>query len=123
MGVKPETPLQQRIKRLIKSRGGYAQKNHGDMISEPGEADITAGYKGLYLAIEVKDGDNKPSVQQGIHCRQVLKAGCISLVVWSVEEVEVVLNTIDEYKIEMFDIIPDIRRTLILRGLDDGSKY
>ena len=74
MGVKPETPLQQRIKRLIKSRGGYAQKNHGDMISEPGEADITAGYKGLYLAIEVKDGDNKPSVQQGIHCRQVLKS-------------------------------------------------
>ena len=54
MSVKSETNLQERIQKLIKARGGYVNKNWGSMISEPGIADLTVCYKGLYLALEVK---------------------------------------------------------------------
>lgn len=126
MAVKPETPLQASIKKLIRSRGGYAQKNHGDMISEPGIADITACYRGLYLAIEVKEGDNIPSTHQGIHCRQVLKAGGISLIAWSVEDVRPLLDFIDILALtstNLGTLHTTIRNYIEERGIDDGSKY
>lgn len=96
MGVMKETLLQRRIQKLIKSRGGYVNKNWGSMISEPGIADLTVCYKGIYLALEVKEDKNTPSEAQGIHCRAVQKAGGQTAVVWSVEEVEKILNILDD---------------------------
>jgi hypothetical protein len=120
MGVKPETPLQASIKRLIRKRGGYCNKNHGDMTTEPGIADITAGYRGFYLAIEAKYEDNTPSVHQGIHARNVIKANCISIVAWSVDDVKIVLDIIDEVPL---DHTIYLRARLKQVGVDDGSKY
>lgn len=97
MAVMQETQLQQRIQKLIRSRGGYVHKNWGNMTSEPGIADLTVCYKGYYVALEVKEGDGKPSKQQGIHARLVWKAGGISCVVWSVEEVNKLLDILDDY--------------------------
>lgn len=124
MGVQPETYLQQRIQRIIEKRGGYCHKNHGSMISEPGIADITCCYKGIYIALECKIGDNKPSPQQGVHSRKVWKAGGMSFIVWSTEQVEQILDTIDF----MFtDVTPSLvqkaKHALVYKGIDTGSSY
>lgn len=118
MGVMKETRLQQRIQKLIRSRGGYVNKNHGSMISEPGIADLTVCYKGYYVALEVKEDDGKPSKQQGIHARQVWKAGGISCVVWSVEEVNKLLDILDNNV--LWPIWTD---EFEKAGLDDGTRW
>lgn len=95
MAVMKETLLQRRIQKLIRSRGGYVHKNWGNMTSEPGIADLTVCYKGYYIAIEVKEEGNVPSKAQGVHARQIWKAGGIACVVWTVEHVDQLLNAID----------------------------
>lgn len=95
MSRKQESSLQEQIMLYIRRKGGYVNNNWGSMISEPGIADLTVCYKGLYIAIEVKVGTNIPTPQQGIHCRKVLKANGISIVVWDIETVVDLLDTID----------------------------
>ena len=118
MGVQAETRLQQRIQRLIKSRGGYVHKNWGNMTSAPGVADLTVCYKGKYLVLEVKEGDNTPSSAQGIHCRNVYRAGGLAAVVWCIEEVDIILNAIDS-----LDDNKLIRGRIIALGIDDGTRW
>lgn len=127
MGTKSETSLQQRIQDLIEARGGYVNKNWGNMISEPGIADLTVCYKGLYLAIETKVDDNKPTKAQGIHARNVQKANGITAVVWSKEEVRQLLDEIDKYHDEILYPTPNITRAIQTRldfaDIDDGTRY
>ena len=122
MTVQPETLLQRRIQKLIKSKGGYVHKNWGNMTSEPGIADLTICYKGLYIAMEVKDKGNTPSSAQGIHCRAVQKAGGLTIVVWSIEEVEKFLELVDTY------LAGEIREGFFSKEmeyfkLDDGTRW
>lgn len=125
MGVKEETSLQERIQKLIEARGGYVNKNWGSMISKPGIADLTACYKGLYLALEVKVGDNKPTPAQGIHARKVDKALGITAAVWSTEEVEKILDIIDKNIKDWphLHLLADISQDLCEAKIDDGTRY
>lgn len=122
MSIKPETRLQQSIQNLIESRGGYVKKNHGNMITKKGIADLTACYKGFYLAIETKEDGNIPTQAQGIHCRRVKKAGGVSIIARSKEDVKILLDAIDEYydkslvTIFMDDLIN-------YKYIDDGTRY
>jgi Holliday junction resolvase len=122
MGVKGETSLQERIQKLIEKRGGYVNKNWGSMISEPGIADLTCCYKGLYLAIEVKVDKNTPSSAQGIHCRKVWKAGGIAVIVWTMEEVKIVLDILDE---QATGLLRDgfLKEELKNYNIDDGTRW
>ena len=115
MSVKGETNLQHRIQKYIESKGGYVNKNHGDMTTRPGIADLTVCYRGIYLALEVKEGSNKPSKAQGVHARSVWKAGGFCYVVWSLDEVKLILNQLDKIK-----LIVDPVDTL---NIDDGTKW
>ncbi len=127
MAVKAETSLQERIQKLIVKRGGYVNKNHGDMISDPGIADLTACYRGRYLAIEVKVNDNIPTKQQGIHARRVLRAGGISIVAWSIEVIDQVLSEIDRQDKELYapTVMDQIRLKDYIRmnNIDNGARY
>lgn len=124
MGKKEETTLQENIQKVIERRGGYVNKNWGSMISAPGIADLTVCYKGLYLAIEVKVGDNKPSKAQGIHARMVWKANGITAVVWSTEEVIKILDIIDkEFDEVMQGYFLNIRHKMSMRMIDNGRSY
>ena len=127
MGKQKEGSLQERIQKLIERRGGYCKKNWGNMTSEPGVADITACYKGLYLAIEVKEGNNTPSPQQGIHARNVWKAGGVCIVVWDVKTVETVLIHIDSLLLYDYsiDYINFNLKTIFLpiNKIDDGTRW
>lgn len=126
MSEKQETKLQRHIQKFIDSRGGYGNKNWGSMISEPGIADLTYCYNGIYLAIEVKEGDNTPTAKQGIHCRKVWKSGGISFVAYNVETVENILNIIDlyiEHKLDTITLISSVHKYMIDNNIDDGTRW
>lgn len=112
-----EGSLQERIQRLIEKKGGYVFKNHGDMTTEPGRPDIVACYKGYFLAIEAKVDGNTPSAAQGIHCRNIWKAGGIACVVWTINEAEYVLDYIDAYNADIYGNVkwPEL--------VDDGKRW
>lgn len=122
MGVQAETALQRRIQTYIRTRGGYVHKNWGNMTSAPGIADLTVCYKGIYLALEVKEGNNTPSKEQGIHCRAVQKAGGKTAVVWNIKEVSVLLDLLDEYAAG--ELRPDFFNSMLKEaGIDDGTRW
>lgn len=123
MGVQTETYLQRHIRELIEKRGGYCQKNHGSMISEPGIPDIFACYQGFFLAIEAKDGDNTPSRQQGIHIRNIQKSKGITCVVWTIEEAIKVLDIIDNYETYREPYTTSIMKILREENIDTGEKW
>lgn len=126
MGKQAEGSLQERIQRFIEAKNGYVKKNWGSMISRKGVADLTACYKGLYITIEVKDDKNIPSAAQGVHCRKVKKAGGISVVVWTLDEVKILLEIIDsaiKYNSSINDLINTIYDKMKGMCIDDGSKY
>lgn len=125
MGVKEETSLQERMQKRIEARGGYVNKNHGSMISKPGIADLTFCYKGLYVALEVKVDDNEPSPAQGIHARKVNKAMGISAAVWTMEELNTILDIIDR-EVDAWPhlhLLADISQDLQCANIDDGTRY
>ena len=124
MGVQPETYLQRSIRKLIEKRGGYAVKQHGSMISEPGIPDILACYKGFFIAIEAKEIGNTPSRQQGIHIRNIQKADGITCVVWDIEDVKTLLNLLDEYQTYNEPYPKSIMYTLKHEeNIDTGEKW
>lgn len=122
MSKQKEGSLQERIQKIITKRGGYCFKNHGDMTTEPGRPDIICCYKGLFVAIEAKVDDNKPSAQQGIHCRNIWKAGGIACIVWSTEEMEKLLTILDEIAYGNIDKCW-AQNELQWAKLDDGTRW
>ena len=124
MSVQPETYLQRAVQKLVKSRGGYIVKQHGSMISEPGIPDLLCCYKGFFIAIECKEEGNKPSEQQGIHCRAIQKAGGITVVTWDTKTVGYILDDIDYCE----KVQPNWQHKgdiefMKIHIRDDGSKY
>lgn len=126
MSKQKETLLQSRIQKVIEFFGGYCKKNWGNMTSEPGVADITLCYEGLYICIEVKVDNNTPSKQQGIHARNVWKAGGICIVAWDTEVVRKLFNYIDnklDSNTELMYLHKDIKEFLKANNIDDGTKW
>ena len=125
MATQPETNFQQRVQKLIRSRGGYCKKNWSSMVSAPGVSDITVCYKGLYITLECKVDQNTPSPAQGVHARNVQKAGGLTAVVWTIKEVELILDIIDElvaqYKVDT--IISCIKGLMKVAQIDDCTRY
>lgn len=126
MGKQKEGSLQERIQNLVKKRGGYCKKNWGSMISEPGVPDITVGYKGIHITIEVKVDENNPTRQQGIHCRNLWKAGNIAFVTWDTFTVNEILEHVDwciDNNYSLRDLILEIKAFILEYKIDDGTKW
>lgn len=126
MSKQKEGSLQERIQKLIISKGGYCQKNWGGMMTEPGVPDIFACYKGQFLAIEVKVDNNTPSRQQGIQCRNIWRAGGIAIAVWDIIEVNTILSQIDRwYEVVCEDgtIQKGVETFITFNGIDDGRGW
>ena len=125
MVTQPETNFQQRVQKLIRARGGDCKKNWCTMLSAPGVSDITVCYKGLYISRECKVDQNTPSAAQGVHARNVQKAGGLTAVVWTIKEVELILDIIDElvaqYKVDT--IIDCIKGLMKVAQIDDCTRY
>ena len=89
-----ESTLQAKIIRLLNSRGAYVIKTL--VGNSSGIADITCCYRGSYVAIEVKS-PLKEAVGdplQIVHQQRVTKAGGISIITNSVDEVKELLDEI-----------------------------
>lgn len=126
MAVKTETPLQERIQTLIRQRGGYVVKQHGDMISEPGIPDLLACYRGIFLGIEVKVNDNTPSKQQGIQCRKIWQRGGIAMVTWTTDDVISVLSFIDRWidaECLVPEVIKGVETQMQFANIDNGRNW
>lgn len=126
MGKQAEGSLQERIQKLIERNGGYCFKNHGDMTTEPGRPDIVCCYKGYFIAIEAKIDDNTPTRQQGIHCRNIWRAGGIAMIAWDTADVVEVLRFVDRWSTELDDngsVAKGVQAQMMFGGLDDGTRW
>lgn len=125
MSAKEETYLQRRIQNLIKARGGYVGKNHGNMITEKGRSDLSFTYKGLSFYWEVKTPKDATNVSeaQGIHCRLARKAGGITTIITSTEMAKEILDLVDKMAYDVTNIAGTIAHVITKRGFDDGTKY
>ena len=107
VGIENEHDLQTRIIQMITDRGGVATRvNSGGSISkrggriklaEAGTSDIIACYRGQYLAIEVKYGDEKPSKKQQEFGVRVEAAGGWFIVARGLSDFDNVFTEIESY--------------------------
>jgi Holliday junction resolvase len=91
-----EKNIENKIKTYLKSIGAYCVKYHGNKFSQVGVADLLVCYKGRFLAIEIKNEIGKTSPLQEENILMVKKAGGISFVARSVEEVKEIIKDIDK---------------------------
>ena len=90
-----ESALVAKIKTYLKERGAYVEKIWGGGFQSAGIPDLIACYRGYFLGIEVKVGNNKPSDIQKAKIKLINKAGGYGVVVWSLNEVKHLLDLID----------------------------
>lgn len=86
-----------KIKKYLKDRGAYCEKIWGGGFQSAGIPDIIACYRGYFVGIEVKVGKNQPSEIQKVKIKNIIKAGGFAKVVWTLDEVESLLNDIDKF--------------------------
>lgn len=91
-----EKNIENKIKTYLKSIGAYCVKYHGNKFSQVGVADLLVCYKGRFLAIEIKNEIGKTSPLQEENILMVKRAGGISFVARSVEEVKEIIKDIDK---------------------------
>lgn len=83
-----ETKVQKAIQAYLRSIGAYCFKVHGEIFMRAGIPDIICCYRGKFIGIECKDGDNTASDLQLAHGAQIMKAGGLFCVAKSVKDVE-----------------------------------
>ncbi len=81
-----ETKLQKDIRHALEAEvGGFWWKVHGGMFQITGNPDLCGCVCGLYIGIEVKDGNNEASDVQLERVRQIKEAGGLAFVTWTVD--------------------------------------
>lgn len=91
-----ETQYTKKVNDLLKSRGAYFEKIWGGGMQSAGIPDILVCYKGIFIGLELKVGNNKPSELQKAKVQMIRNAGGVGAIVWdNLEPIETILNTID----------------------------
>lgn len=97
-----ETAFVATIKRYLKERGAYCEKIWGGGFQSAGIPDIIGCYRGYFIGIEAKVGNNKPSEIQKAKIKMINNAGGFARVVWNLDEVKELLDNIDNYIKEVY---------------------
>ncbi len=71
----------------------FAWKEHGGMYGTAGVPDIIACIDGHFFGFEVKTDTNEPSELQKATIKKILRAGGTALVVRSVDEVRIAVDS------------------------------
>lgn len=87
-----ESSIQPKVIKAFKKAGAYVIRNV--ICSENGKHDLTICYKGHFISCEVKNETYQPSPLQLLNGRRVKKAGGLSFIVRSVQDVKDILNSI-----------------------------
>ena len=93
----PEATILDAIVRWLKANGAIALRvNSGHVFNgaPAGTSDIVCCWRGRFVAIEVKAGNNQPTEKQKAFLNKVIAAGGIALVANSLELVKVALDKV-----------------------------
>lgn len=93
-----EASLQTKVLKYMNSLPQCIAENVSGTAAQSGRADINACYKGRCLKIELKDPGTgyKPTQQQILYLKRWAAAGAKTGVCYSLKEVKVLLEEIDE---------------------------
>lgn len=98
MSKQSETNYQKKIKQLLDERGCYHEVIWGGGFQASGIPDILGVYRGIYLGLELKVGNNKPSPLQLAKVKLIRRSGGIGAILWdNIEPLEQILDSIDEF--------------------------
>lgn len=96
MTPKPETLLAHKCEKWVTANGGYCLKLHGNEMQRAGEPDLIGGILVcppdrkipvyVHFAIELKVGDNMPTVLQLYRLQAWRTQGYAAGVAWSLDE-------------------------------------
>ena len=91
--TKSEAKLQKEVIAYIESRGGLVKVLQGDK----GQADLVVCYKGQYIELEIKAESTyyTATYLQSVKLAKVKKAGGVITVPKRIEDVKVILDTVD----------------------------
>lgn len=89
----PEYRIVQKIKKYIRSRGGWVVKIHGGPYQDPGTPDLLVCYRGAFLAIEVKTPMGVASDEQLAVQDAIIDAGGRAIITHSVSDVAAVMDS------------------------------
>jgi len=91
-----ESAIVTRLLRMLRERGHWATKVHVSNFQQTGTPDILACVAGKFLALEVKaDTSKKPTPMQVKNLEEISGAGGMAQVIWSVEQLELILRTME----------------------------
>lgn len=96
-----ESTIQAGIIRHLKQAGAWYTKVHNAGYGRKGIPDILACYRGVMLAIEVKNEEGRPSQEQVIELNAIRDAGGVAIIARSWDEVHLVIDLIDSYLYEI----------------------
>ena len=83
-----ENKIKKSVQEYLDSLGAYHFKVHGSIYMRAGIPDIICCYKGKFIGIETKDGNNKASELQLAHGRKIERNDGIFIIAYSAEDVK-----------------------------------
>jgi len=89
-----ESSIQKKIIAYLKSKRCYSIKTI--LTNRSGCPDVISCYKGLFIALEVKNEKGRVSELQKYHIEEIKKAGGVAAIVRSVKDVKEIFKAIDE---------------------------
>lgn len=90
-----ESCLKTKIRQRLTERGAFWSNVAGGAYSKPGDPDIVACYRGVYIAIEAKASRGRQSEVQMRRQEQISRAGGVYILIWDVSFVDDLLDSID----------------------------
>ena len=99
MTLKKESSLHTKIRKFAERRGHYVIKIWGGGFQEAGIPDLILCVNGIFIGMEVKIDDGKPSALQVDHVLSITEAGGIGCIVWTFEEAMEVINWAEDYSL------------------------
>jgi len=87
----PEVKVKQKVKAVLKNLGAYYVMPVTGGYGRSGAPDFLVCYKGRFIGIECKAGNNKPTALQEKNLREIEDAGGSSLVIDEGNVVDVLL--------------------------------
>lgn len=92
-----ETAYTNKVRKLLNVRGCYSEKIWGGGMQSAGIPDILVCYRGIFIGLELKVKNNKPSPLQEAKVKLIRDSGGIAGVFWDrLEPIEYILNSIDK---------------------------
>jgi Holliday junction resolvase len=93
----PESKVKAAVVEILKSRGAYYFFPVTGGFGRSGIPDIVACYRGWFIGIECKAGNNKTTALQDFELKKIMDAGGVSLIINEddIHDTDKLLNSID----------------------------